>query len=242
MWMEYRKGRDQKGLLHTFRDFKGHVQSDGYAAYNVLGHNPDIILHGCWAHARRKFVQAQQSDPERAEHALTTIQQLYKIERRLREANCTLTERYQARQKEAVPILEGLKAWLQQHPGTPASAWGKAVNYTLNRWDKLFRYVSFGRIEIDNNLVENSIRPLALGRKNYLHAGSHKAAQRAAIIYSLLGTCELHGIDPQAWLEDVLKRMPTHTTAIGELLPHRWTKRESAPTSQMPLPPVRASA
>ncbi len=243
VWMEYRKGRDQQGLIHSLQTFGGHIQCDGLAAYNALGRNPNIVLHGCWAHARRYFVRAQQSYSERAEHVLTRIQQLYMIERRLREASCTPEERYQARQKEAVPILKDLKAWLQAHFGTPRSVWGKAVGYTLNQWDKLFRYTRFGRVEIDNNLVENSIRPLALGRKNYMHAGSHDAAQRAAVIYSLLATCNLQGIaDPQDWLEDVLTRMPAHTADIRELLPQQWTERPSSATSQALLPAMQACA
>ncbi len=115
------------------------------------------------------------------------------------------------------------KQWLLDNEGLPKSPWGKAVRYTLTRWDKLTRYVEDGRIEIDNNLIENAIRPIALGRRNYLFAGSHDAAQRAAVIYSLLGTCKKHEINPYDWLRDVLARISTHPhKRLDELLPHLW--------------------
>ena len=120
-------------------------------------------------------------------------------------------------------MLERFKAWLETHPDLPKSPWGKAVFYSLNRWDKLCRYVEDDRIEIDNNLVENAIRPIALGCKNYLFAGSHAAAQRAAVIYSLLATCKKHEVNAQLWLSDVLRRIPTHPAKrVQELLPHHW--------------------
>ena len=112
----------------------------------------------------------------------------------------------------------------------PGSKLATAIGYIRSRWDKLTRYVDDGRIELDNNLVENALRPFALGRKNYLFAGSHKAAHRAAILYSLLGTCKLQGIDPQKWLTDVLNRLATHPARrTGELLPHNWKPAQSPP-------------
>ena len=127
------------------------------------------------------------------------------------------------RQEKAVPILKRFKAWLEANRGLPKSPWGKAVYYCLVRWDKLCRFAEDGRIEIDTNLVENAIRPIAVGRRNYLFAGSHDAAQRAAVIYSLLATCKKNDVNPQLWLTDVLSRIPTHPAKrVHELLPHRW--------------------
>ena len=122
-----------------------------------------------------------------------------------------------------MPILEALKTWLEANMGLPKSPWGQAVGYTLTRWKRLVGYTDAGRIELDNNLVENSIHPIALGRKNYLIAGSHAAVQRAAVIYSLLSTCKQHGVNPQVWLTDVLNRIPTHPMKqVSALLPHHW--------------------
>jgi hypothetical protein len=121
-------------------------------------------------------------------------------------------------------VLEDLKTWLEADRSLPKSPFGRARAYTLTRWTELTRYVGEGRLEIDNNLVENQVRPLALGRKNYLFAGSHDAARRSAVIYSMLATCKRHGVNPWAWLTDVLSRIPTHPAKrVAELLPHRWT-------------------
>jgi hypothetical protein len=131
--------------------------------------------------------------------------------------------RRQVRQQRAVPVLKRFQEWLDTNRGLPKSPWGKAVNYALGQWAMLCRYAEDGRIEIDNNLVENAIRPIALGRKNYLFAGSHEAARRAAVIYSLVATCKKHEVNPYEWMSDVLRRIPTHPhKRVHELLPHRW--------------------
>ena len=171
------------------------------------------------AHARRYFHECLDADPKRAKYVLGELRKLYEIERRLRHASDAV--RRKVRQAEARPILDALENWLRKNGGLPQSRWGKAVRYSLNRWEKLTR--RHGRVEIDNNLVENVLRPLALGRRNYLFAGSHEAAQRSAIIYSLLGTCKLHGVNVQQWLTDVLTCLPTHSASrVHELLPHHW--------------------
>jgi len=217
--LDYQRGRSRDGPIAFLQDYRGALQSDGYAAYD--GFDKQVTAYNCWAHARRYFFEAQDNDEELAKHALLEIGRLYEIEREIREA--TDDERRQVRQKRATPVLKRFKQWLVKNPGLPKSPWGKAVNYSLARWKKLERYCDDGRIEIDNNLVENAIRPIALGRKNYLFAGSHDAAQRAAVIYSLLATCKKHEINPQEWLSDVLKRIPTHPhKQIDELLPHIW--------------------
>jgi len=219
--LDYQRGRSRDGPVAFLHDYRGALQSDGYKGYD--GFEEQLTMYNCWAHARRYFFDARDNQAKLAEHALMEIRWLYEIERELKGASHD--ERERVRQKKAVPILDRFKSWLGQNRGLPKSPWGKAVSYTLGRWDKLTNYVEDGRIEIDNNLVENAIRPIALGRKNYLFAGSHEAAQRAAVIYSLLATCKKHEVNPYEWLRDVLARIPTHPhKQIDELLPHIWKK------------------
>jgi transposase len=221
--IDYQKGRGRDGPGQWLASFTGALQSDGYAAYNEFDRLPNITGYGCWAHARRYFFEAKDNAPEQAEHVLAEIGELYDTERILRERTASHAERREMRQEKAVPVLERLKAYLDANAGLPKSPWGKAVAYALKNWTKLTRYTSDGRIEIDNNLVENAIRPIVLGRKNYLFAGSHEAAERAAVIYSLLATCKKHGVNPQQWLTDVLDRIPTHPAKeVSALLPHHW--------------------
>ena len=177
------------------------------------------------AHARRYFVEALSSDKGKAAYVLAQMQLLYAIERRSRDEGWSVDQRKEVRQKEAVPILHALGKWMKQQywEVLPKSPIGKALAYSVKRWEKLCLYTQDGRLSIDNNAVENAIRPVALGRKNYLFCGSGEAARRTAIIYSLLGSCKLHGINPLVWLTDVLTRLPMHSiNQIKELLPHNW--------------------
>ena len=183
------------------------------------------------AHARRYFEKALDSDAERAGYdALSEIQKLYAIERHARQADLSDEQRYGLRQEQAVPLLEEWHGWLLEQAATvlPKSLIGKAVAYSLRRIKTLSLYITDGRLEIDNNLIENTIRPIALGRKNYLFAGSYAAAQRIAVFYSLLGSCKLQGIEPYAYLKDILERLPDHPIRqIDDLLPHRWKPQQS---------------
>lgn len=222
---DYREGRARDGPAQFLKGFKGYLQTDGYQAYDQFDNNPEIRLLGCMAHARRKFEHALTNDRKRADYALQQIQALYMIERRAKEEGMSYEERRQLRQEKAMPILTSMQEWLQenQHQVVPKSAIGKAIAYASGLWSRLMRYTEEGQFEIDNNLVENSIRPVALGRKNYLFAGSHKGAHRAAIIYSFLGTCKQNGIDPFQWLRDVFTRIPQQSTQrLEELLPQNW--------------------
>ncbi|MEM9718318.1 MAG: IS66 family transposase [Bacteroidota bacterium] len=223
---EYQKGRGKQYPRETLKDFSGYLQTDGYEVYDSLfGKKKGITLLGCMAHARRYFEKALQQDKIRASHALTRIQELYTIERMAKEEAMDFEKRLTLRQEKALLILRELKKWaLEQYPEVlPKSLIGKAIKYYLQREEKLSRYIQDGRLEIDNNYVENSIRPLALGRKNYLFAGSHKATQHAAIIYSFIGSCEKVGIEPGAWLTDVIERIPnTSIQDLDKLLPHQW--------------------
>ena len=164
------------------------MQTDGYGGYSHFDTSKDITLLHCMAHARRKFVEARLNDQARADYVLEQIQQLYAIERQAGEQQLPAEEVLQLRQEKAVPLLEALGKWMQQTYTAvlPQSAIGKALAYSITRWEKLMIYTSDGKLNIDNNPVENAIRSVAVGRKNYLFAGSHEAAQRSAMLYSLL--------------------------------------------------------
>ena len=164
---------------------------------------------------------------------MTQIQRVYTIERTIRGRPAAV--RMQVRQQETRPILEALRTYLEANydPDTPRSPWGKAVAYTRTRWEKLIGFVEDGRVEADTNLVENRIRRIVVGQKNYLFAGSNTAARYAALMYSFFGTCKLHHVNPRKWLTDVLERLPTHPEErLAELLPHRWTPLETNTQAQ----------
>ena len=225
---DYRPGRGREGPDDILKDFQGYLQTDGYSVYEDFDRRPGITLLHCMAHARRKFHEALQNDPPRAEYALALFQRLYAIERRIKDEALTGDAVVQLRQQEAMPLLQTLKTWMvEQYPAiiVKKSPIAQAIGYMLPRWEKLCIYTQDARLHIDNNLVENAIRPVAVGRKNYLFAGSHEAAQRAAMVYSLLATCKLHNINPYYWLRDVLEHMHLFTTSnIEQLLPQNWHK------------------
>ncbi len=219
---DYRQGRGREGPEEFLKDVHCALQTDGYAVYNSFEKPGKIMLLSCMAHARRKFDQAKDGDRERAEQALKLFQALYEIEREAREQDLSYEERKTLRQNKSVERLNELEAWLKENiiQVLPKSAIGGAIAYTLNLWPRLIRYIDDGRYEIDNNLVENSIRPVALGRKNYMFAGSHEGAKRAAMMYSFLGTCKRNNVEPFAWLKDVLTRIPDWSIQrLDELLP-----------------------
>ena len=219
---DYRPGRGKEGPKEILKNFKGHLQTDGYAVYNEYGSKKGITLMHCWAHARRKFAEAQGNDRAKADYVLAEIQKLYALEREIKETNPNETEVLAMRKERALPVIEGLKQWMITNKPLvrPKSVIGKAIDYTLSRIDALKVYTTDAKLQIDNNLVENSIRPIAIGRKNYLFAGSHQAAENAAIFYSLFATCKAQGINPYTWLAETLKKIGTHpVNRIEELLP-----------------------
>ena len=206
---DYNKGRSKKVPEAFFENFTGTLQSDGYKSYHNLTTKGDISLLGCMAHARRYFEKALDNDPKRADHILLLIQKLYRIERVLkeREASVDLIKRFRIRY--ALPILNELELYLiaQKDNVLPKSSIGVAIRYTLNIYQNLKNYINDGRYEIDNNNIENAIRPLAIGRKNYLFAGSHESAQNIAMFYSFFATCKSLNINPYHWLSDVIDRI-----------------------------------
>ena len=237
VFFEYQPGRGREGPKECLKDFAGYLQTDGYEAYEwINAQRDDITLLHCMAHARRYFEKALDSDADRAGYALSQIQKLYAIERHARQADLSNEQRYVLRQEQAVPVLEELHTWLLEQAAAvlPKSLIGKAVAYSLRRIKTLSLYTTDGQLEIDNNLIENTIRPIALGRKNYLFAGSHAAAQRIAVFYSLLGSCKLHHIEHYAYLKDILERLSNHSISqIDELLPHRWKPRQAEQKSEL---------
>lgn len=219
---DYRKGRGREGPDEFLRHFRGMLQTDGYNAYDVYEKREGITLHGCMAHARRKFESAKDNDPSRAEYVLEHMQKLYMTERKAREEGLSYEQRKLLRTQESLPVLEDLEKWMkEQLPEVlPKSSIGQAMTYSLGLWPRLIRYVNNGEVEIDNNLIENSIRPVALGRKNYMFAGSHEAAQQAAMMYSFLGTCKINGVEPFEWLKNTLSRLPDQSIQkLEDLLP-----------------------
>ncbi|GKQ29489.1 hypothetical protein PSTH1771_14270 [Pseudomonas syringae pv. theae] len=205
------------------QDWKGKLVCDDFGGYKAsfeLG----VTEIGCMAHARRKFFELHATNKSTlAEQALRYIQLLYEIEREARDLEPEL--RYRIRQEKAVPVMEMLHAWMiaQRDLMPEGSAISRALDYSLRRWVALLRYLDDGAVPIDNNWAENQMRPWALGRKNWLFAGSLRSGKRAAAIMSLIQSARLNGHDPYAYLKDVLTRLPTHRASeIGQLLPDNW--------------------
>ena len=220
---DYRKGRGRDGPQKFLESFRGMLQTDGYNAYDIYEKKEGITLYGCLAHARRKYENSKDNDPRRAEYVLDRMRELYMVEREARESNMSYDQRKELRIEKSLPVLQKLEKWMkEQLPEVlPKSSIGQAISYTLKLWPRLIRYIDNGQVEIDNNLIENSIRGVALGRKNYMFAGSHEAAQCAAMIYSFLGTCKINNIEPYTWLKETLTRISDHSIQkLDELLPH----------------------
>jgi transposase len=222
VFFDYQEGRGREGPMSVLENFQGYLQTDGYNAYEIFDKRSGITLLHCMAHARRMFNEALENDRDRAEYTLEQMGKLYAIERSLKEQRSDFEAIQKVRREKSVPILESLGGWMKQQymEVTPKSPIGKALAYSIERWSRLSLYATNGMLSIDNNPVENSIRPVAVGRKNYLFSGSHEAAQRSAMLYSLLGTCKMHGIEPFAWLKSVLEKIADHPiNRIQELLP-----------------------
>lgn len=234
VFFDYHKGRDGAVPKDMLKRYQGFMQVDGYAAYDYFASQKGIDLFFCMAHARRKFEKALANDKKRASWMMDKCQELYAIERQAREEQMTSEERYELRQQKAVPILDQIDAWLEDGAQKvllerSSGALVEAVKYYYKRKEGLRYYTTNGILEIDNNLIENIIRPLALGRKNYLFAGSHEAAKQLGMYYSFMGSCKMNGINPAEWLKDVLERIPTHPiNKIKELLPNNWVKVDDA--------------
>jgi len=231
---DYTPDHSSDGPQRVLKDFEGYLQADAYAGYNALFTRGTIVEVGCWMHARRKFYEARTSDPARSHLVLAWIVGLYKIEDDAKEAWKKHPEwddaawhayRYDFRIKHSTPVLATIRAWLDaERPKVlPKSPFGEAIAYALNHWAALIRPLEAGFLEIDNGASERSMKPIALGRKNWLFAGNDEGGKTAATLMSLCTTCKDFGIDPFAYLRDVLDRVSTHPQSrIEELLPDRW--------------------
>lgn len=230
-WKLSRRHGELTGLV---RDFKGVLQADGYEAYDAhADKHPEVIRVGCWAHARRKFAEAQAEDPKAVRVALKLIGRLYRLERAWDDADATASRERdpQARARLREAHYARSLCWLHalavalRSSHRPKSGLGLASGYLLGQWATLARHVEHGQTQLDNNLVENAVRPTKLGLKNWLFVGHPDAGQRSAILYSVIVSCLRHGVEPLAYLRDVLTRLPSMTNQddLGSLLLSRWT-------------------
>ena len=229
VFFHYDKGsRAQKVVIDLLHGYKGAVQTDGYDAYSIYENKKGVLLLGCWAHARRKFSDALSEDKSGAEYALEQIGMIYKVETMADDQGLSFEGRAELRSRLAYPLMCAFEKWIVNYMPEvlPGGRMSKALTYTYALFQRLSRYHLDGRYQIDNNLVENTIRPLALGRKNYLFCGNHDAAENAAIMYSLLGCCNAADVNPREWLTDILKKIPyyniDYSRDLADLLPHNW--------------------
>ena len=216
---DYSTSRAQEVPLRLLAGYRGYLMTDDYAGYNAVAAQAGVERLACWAHARRKFVEAQKVQPKgktgRADIALGMINKLYGIERGLKDANDE--QRHHGRQQHSLPLLTQLKAWLDktQPQVTAQNALGKAVNYLASNWSRLERYIEAGHLPIDNNAAERAIRPFVIGRKNWLFSDTPKGATASAQLYSLVETAKANGQEPYAWLRHVLECLPLINSVEG---------------------------
>ncbi len=221
VWFAYSPDRKGEHPQQHLSGFTGTLQADGYAGFQRLYEGGQILEAACWAHVRRKFYDLDQAHASPiASEALSRIGQMYGIESEIRGRSPD--QRLQVRQARMRPLLDQMHQWLQATSVklSRKSAVAVAIHYALSRWEALLRFCEDGRLEIDNNAAERALRAVAIGRKNYLFAGADTGGERAAAMYSLIGSAKLNGLDPEAYLRHVLARIADHPiTRIGELLP-----------------------
>jgi hypothetical protein len=231
---DYQRTRGRAGPAEWLSGYQGrYLQTDAWQAYRVIYDEGEVAHVGCHAHARRKFFDAKTTSPVEALYVLALYRNLYAVEDEAREFSPE--ERRALRQEKSAPILKEFKAWMEEREGSvlPKSPLGQAVAYTTTNWASLVRYLEDGRLSIDNNAAERAIRPLAVGRKNWLFAGSDTGGQAIATIYSVIESAKRAELDPFVYLEDVLRRLPSHPQSqIGELLPDRWKAARETPVAE----------
>ena len=227
MLFEWRISRSREGPQEFLKNFRGKLQTDGYGAYESLAKSRgEMTLVGCWAHARRGFHEAF-AETKQAAWFVRQIGLLYAVEKKLREQQAGPALREAMRVWQSQPILTRLHRVMEltRRKTLPQGLLGQAIDYALKRWEAPTRFVDDGVLEIDNNLIENTIRPSALGKKNWLFVGHPEAGERSAVIYTLLGSCRRHGINPYDYLKDLFNRLPAaKITQINEFTPATWGK------------------
>jgi transposase len=234
---DFQLGRSAKYPIAMLKDYVGHLQVDGYGAYEhkEIGGKQEIILLYCHTHTRRNFVKSINYDKERANYYIQQIGRVYAVEQEIKDRNLTRQDKVAYREKYASPILDALGLWLakQKEQVVPTTPIGKAINYAIERWEGLKTYLHFDFLEIDTNLLEQKVRRQTLGRKNWLFAGSKHGGQRIAMMYSLIACCEEYDIDPYAYFVDVISRIDPDNTKMSdlkELLPHKWRPAQTTVT------------
>jgi len=239
---DYTPTRKRDGPAAFLGDYKGYLQADAFGGYDGIYAGGMVFEIGCWAHARRKFIDARETAEAHATAAVDFIGQLYAVESDAAERGLDADQRRTLRQEKARPVVEDFRRWLdaQALAALPKSPLGKAIAYALDQWTALTRYLGDGDLAIDNNAAERDLRAVAIGRKNWLFAGSDAGGRRAAIIYSLIATCQRHQVNPFEYLRDILVRVGTTAVSrIRELLPPQWkAARETPPGATCaPAPP-----
>jgi transposase len=221
---DFTESRARDGPARFLAGFQGYLHADAYGGYDhiYLGSNESVVEVACWAHARRKFFDATRGSPRQAHQVLEWVGQLYDIEDRARESSAEA--RASLRQQEAVPVLDRIGAYLVEleRSALPKSALGKAVGYARNQWQALRRYTEDGRLSIDNNVSERTLRQQAIGRKNWLFLGSKQAGPRAAVLFTILAGAKRHRIEPWAYLKEILLRLHADDPRLDDMLPDRW--------------------
>jgi transposase len=229
---KYEDTREGKNAKDFLKGFKGYLQTDAYSGYKTI-QDEGVIHAGCMAHARRKFADIVKTTKKKdtlAHQAILKISKLYRIEKEIKDLSPN--ERKERRQKEAIPILNNFKEWLDHYAEKvpPKGPIGKAIAYSRNNWTELTRYLDEGKLEIDNNPTERCVKPFALGRRNWLFAGNVKGAEAGANLYSLIETCKSHNLNPYNYMKDILEKLakpkPDLTTLVS-LLPYNWKPTES---------------
>ena len=221
---DFTETRGREGPQNFLQSFNGYLQADAYGGYDgvYMASGGAIVEVACWAHCRRYWWKSREHDPASAHQVLAVIARLYDVERATKES--TAAARQAAREEHATPLLRELHAWLNEQEFLPKSQIGKAATYTRNQWEALNRYVEDGDLSIDNNISERAVKPVAIGRKNWLFVGSVPAGRRAARLMSLIASCKANQVEPWAYLRDIFKQLPADPD-LTTLLPNTWLEQ-----------------
>jgi transposase len=222
---DYRQSRSRAGPSDFLKDFKGTLQVDGYEGYDEIITRNTLKRAACMDHVRRRFEKALEYDPVRATHTLDTMGEWYALERQAKENELSTEDKLAMRKEKIKPSMELFKTWMQDQLKLvlPKSPIGVAITYALNQWSYFEPFLNDPRVDLSNILIENAIRPVALGRKNFMFAGSHDAAERTAVIYSIIATAKLHGIEPFVYIKELLTELPAATSNdIAKFLLPEW--------------------
>jgi transposase len=241
---EYTPNRTRAGPANWLAGFTGYLQADAYGGYDGIYSGGRVTEVACWAHARRKFFEAKETDSKRAAEVLSFVRELYAVEDEAKELD-DASRRRTLRQQKSVPILARIKSWLAEENEIvlPRSPMGQAITYAQNQWDALTTYTTQGFLAIDNNTSERALKRVAIGRKNWLFAGHDQAAEHHATLWSLIASCERHGLDPQRYLTSVLAKLPfTPATELNQFLPDVWKAEDAGKSSFSPTPNCSARA